>query len=212
MGHYPVRGINRGKKGERQRQNHPSRCAAKTNPIGDDPSVDVGEGANQEQSCENHVSGQCPSEAVLQENGCEKQGREKLDQGIPNAKPRMARPAAFAEDKVTENRDVIIPFDEGTAGVAIRTWKRKVLRGGKPIDANIEETAEAGSQEEEKPNVNGEKIWRNQVRNGGLPRCRFVSARFHAGLGFPYHARLALILQVPIFQWERGRILDVMLR
>lgn len=203
MGHNPVGGIDGGKERQRQRQNDACRRASQADSVGDDPGIDVGESANQKQSGEDEVSRQSPCESVLQEDGNEKQRGEKLDQGIADAELGMAGSAASAEDKITENRDVIVPLDECAAGIAIRSGQGEILRGGKPIDADIEETAKAGSQQEEKSDVNGIKVQRDQVRNGDLPRCRIVSARFHASPDNQYHAHLAFILQVSIFQWGK---------
>ena len=72
----------------------------------------------------------------------------ELDRRIAPRNDGVAMAAVGAQCQPTEDGDVIVPRDEGAAGVAVRARRDDGSVSRKPRDADVQETAEEQTQKE----------------------------------------------------------------
>src|ERR1035438_4303018 len=78
----------------------------------------------------------------------EQRTRQQLDDRIPYGNGRLAMPAAAAEQRVAEQRDVVVPGNRMAASRAVGAgpYHRKILR--QAVDAYVEEAADQQAEQQ----------------------------------------------------------------
>ena len=113
--------------------------------------VDIDEGDHQQRGNQDEIDQCRQSVAVLQSAGYGKEAAEHFDNRISDGYARVAAAAPPTQDKVTEQRDIVVPADDGAAGRAGRCRTDNRFPGGNAVDADIQETADAHTDKKNKP-------------------------------------------------------------
>jgi hypothetical protein len=129
-------------------QHQPGRRAAQGEFVGQDARFQVRERQPHQQ---------CAQEAELQgrerrsqppDEDEEQHAGQQFDYRIPHGDGRLAMPAAAAQQRVAQQRDVVVPGDRMAAGRAVRAGPhhRKILR--QAVDADVEEAADQQAEQQ----------------------------------------------------------------
>ena len=74
---------------------------------------------------------------------------QQLDQEIADREPRPAGAAAAAQQPVAEERHVVVPADRLEAMAAARARPEDALFEGHAVDADVEEAADDGAEQDQ---------------------------------------------------------------
>ena len=113
----------------------------------------------------------------------EEQRRKNLDERIAKAESPAAAAGAAAENEPAENRNVVIPPDRRSAG-AMGAGRDDRLAGWDPVDADVQEAADAGAKYEDhrgkEPRKSGGERERSRAWGGPIAGRRWKST--HAAM------------------------------
>ena len=104
----------------------------------------------------------------MPEYGEEEAGVEEFDEGVADAEGGLAGAASSAENEIGEDGYVVVPVNGGSAGVAVRSGEREVLRRWDSIDADVEKAAEECADHENEGGINGEQFGDKDLGNNVL--------------------------------------------